>query len=63
MPELPDATRSRLAGLGLSAQVIDVLMSVDAGREVGFDGQLGAGAVAYFDTVAATREPRVVANW
>ncbi|EPQ58946.1 Glutamyl-tRNA Gln amidotransferase B subunit [Gloeophyllum trabeum ATCC 11539] len=46
MPELPDATRARLICQGLTSRDADVLMSVDAGREVGFDGQLGEGAVA-----------------
>lgn len=38
-------------------------MDVDSGREVGFDGQLGHGAVAYFDDVARGRDPKVVVNW
>jgi hypothetical protein len=63
MPELPDATRARLGALGLAERDVGVLMSVDAGREVGFDGALGAGAVAYFDAVARRRDPKLVANW
>ncbi|KAJ3551097.1 hypothetical protein NM688_g4936 [Phlebia brevispora] len=63
MPELPDATRSRLQALGLSHRDADVLMTIDSGREVGHDGQLGHGAIAYFDTVAQGRDPKVVVNW
>ncbi|RPD66881.1 Glutamyl-tRNA amidotransferase B subunit [Lentinus tigrinus ALCF2SS1-7] len=63
MPELPDATRGRLLAQGLSQRDVEVLMDVDSGREVGFDGQLGHGAVAYFDDVARGRDPKVVVNW
>ncbi|KAI0960164.1 hypothetical protein AcW1_004761 [Taiwanofungus camphoratus] len=63
MPELPDATRTRLQTLGLSCRDTDVLMDVDSGREVGFDGELGRGAVAYFDRVAHGRDPKMVVNW
>ncbi|PSR73413.1 hypothetical protein PHLCEN_2v10705 [Hermanssonia centrifuga] len=63
MPELPDATRTRLQKLGLSERDIDVLMTVDSGRELGYDGKLGHGAVAYFDKVASGRDPKVVINW
>ena len=63
MPELPDATRDRLQSVGLSQRDIEVLMSVDSGREVGYDGLLGYGAVRYFDTVARGRDPKTVVNW
>jgi hypothetical protein len=63
MPELPAATRTRLAALGLAERDVGVLMSVDAGRDVGVDGVLGAGAVAYFDAVAAGRDAKLTANW
>ncbi|KAG1735696.1 GatB/GatE catalytic domain-containing protein [Suillus paluster] len=63
MPDLPDATRARLLNLGLSERDTDVLMTVDSGHEVGFDGELGKGAVAYFDSLAQQRDPRVVVNW
>ncbi|KZT05563.1 Glutamyl-tRNA amidotransferase B subunit [Laetiporus sulphureus 93-53] len=63
MPELPDATRARLQDIGLSRRDTDVLMDVDSGREVGLDGELGKGAVAYFDQVAQGRDPKVVVNW
>ncbi|KAG2141552.1 GatB/GatE catalytic domain-containing protein [Suillus cothurnatus] len=63
MPDLPDATRARLLNLGLSERDTDVLMAIDSGREVGFDGELGKGAVTYFDSLAQQRDPRVVVNW
>ncbi|KAH7916227.1 GatB/GatE catalytic domain-containing protein [Hygrophoropsis aurantiaca] len=63
MPELPDAQRARLITLGLSPRDADVLMTVDAGREVGFDGEPGKGAVAYFDELAQGRDPKLVVNW
>ncbi|OBZ70372.1 Glutamyl-tRNA(Gln) amidotransferase subunit B, mitochondrial [Grifola frondosa] len=63
MPELPDMTRARLLALDLSRRDTDVLMDVDSGREVGFDGELGGGAVAYFDSVARGRDPKAVVNW
>jgi len=64
MPELPEATRSRLLGQGLSARDTEVLMSVDSGREVGFDGEPGSGGpVAYFDSLSEGREAKVAVNW
>jgi aspartyl-tRNA(Asn)/glutamyl-tRNA(Gln) amidotransferase subunit B len=63
MPELPDVTRLRLQREGLSARDSDVLMSIDAGREVGIDGDIGSGAVAYFDAISKGRDPKVVVNW
>ena len=63
MPELPDATQARLLSQGLSQRDVDVLMDVDSGREVGFDGELGRGAVAYFDEVSRGRDPKAVVNW
>jgi len=64
MPELPDATRKRLLAQGLSAKDTDVLMTADAGREVGVDGVFGqGGVVAYFDAVSEGRDPKVVVNW
>ncbi|EIW61602.1 Glutamyl-tRNA-Gln amidotransferase B subunit [Trametes versicolor FP-101664 SS1] len=63
MPELPDATRDRLLSQGLSERDVEVLMDVDSGREVGFDGELGRGAVAYFDEVSRSRDPKAVVNW
>lgn len=63
MPELSDATRDRLLSQGLSERDVQVLMDVDSGREVGFDGELGRGAVAYFDEVSRSRDPKAVVNW
>lgn len=63
MPELPDEVRSRLQAQGLSQRDVDVLMAVDSGREVGFDGALGQGAIAYFDALSMNRDPKTVVNW
>ena len=63
MPELPDATRTRLLAMSLSRRDADVLMDVDSGREVKFDGELAPGPVAYFDQVSQGRDPKVVVNW
>lgn len=63
MPELPEAKRARLLSMGLSRRDADVLMDVDSGHEVGFDGQLGPGPVAYYDKVSHGRDPKVVVNW
>jgi len=63
MPELPDATRARLLSMGLSERDADVLMTIDAGREVGFDGELGKGAITYFNNLVQGRDPKIVVNW
>lgn len=63
MPELPEQTRARLQAQGLSQRDTDVLMAVDSGREVGFDGEHGKGAVAYFDALSTSRDPKAVVNW
>ncbi|KIM76374.1 hypothetical protein PILCRDRAFT_77807 [Piloderma croceum F 1598] len=64
MPELPGAMRSRLCSQGLSKRDTEVLMSVDSGREVGFDGEPGSGgAVAYFESLSKGRDPKIVVNW
>ncbi|KAG6330919.1 hypothetical protein ID866_8169 [Astraeus odoratus] len=63
MPALPGETRARLLSMGLSERDVDVLMTIDAGREVRFDGELGKGAVAYFDSLAQGRDPKIVVNW
>ncbi|KAI0068540.1 Glutamyl-tRNA amidotransferase B subunit [Artomyces pyxidatus] len=63
MPELPDETRARLQILGLSRRDIDVLTSIDSGWEVGYNGEIGKGATAYFDALSVGRDPKVVVNW
>lgn len=64
MPELPDVTRKRLLALGLSVQDTNVLMTADAGREMGLDGAFGhGGVVAYFDALSEGRDPKIVVNW
>ncbi|KAH9965828.1 Glutamyl-tRNA-Gln amidotransferase B subunit [Russula dissimulans] len=63
MPALPNEIRERLALHGLSQQDIDVLIAVDSGNEVGFDGQLNHGAVTYFEALTKDRNPKMVVNW
>lgn len=63
MPELPEATRARLLSMGLSERDTDVLMTIDAGREVAFDGELGSGAITYFNSLVQGRDPKIVVNW
>jgi len=63
LPELSDATRIRLQRLGLSDRDTDVLMTIDAGREVGMDGTVGKGAIFYFDAISRNRDPKMVVNW
>lgn len=63
MPELPEEARQRLLSTGLSERDVDFLMTIDVGREVGFDGQLGRGFISYFDDVAKDRDPKTAINW
>ena len=63
IPELPEQTRARLFAKGLGERDVEFLMSIDEGREVGFDGRLGGGFVSYFDEVAKNRNPKVAFNW
>lgn len=63
LPPLPQATRARLLDLGLPERDVEVLMTIDAEVDVGFDGEPRRGAVAYFDDVSKGRNPKVVVNW
>jgi aspartyl-tRNA(Asn)/glutamyl-tRNA(Gln) amidotransferase subunit B len=63
MPALANEIRERLERHGLSQKDIDVLMTVDSGNEVGFDGQLNHGAVTYFEALTNGRSSKVVVNW
>lgn len=63
MPELPRETRARLIGIGLTEQEAEVLMAVDAGREVRFDGEPARGAVQYFDRLVQGRSAKAAVNW
>ena len=63
MPELPRETRARLMSVGLTEQEAEVLMTVDAGREVRFDGEPAQGAVQYFDRLAQGRSAKAAVNW
>jgi hypothetical protein len=63
MPALANEIRERLEILGLNQQDVDVLMSVDSGNEVGFDGWLNHGAVTYFEALTKGRNSKTVVNW
>ena len=63
MPPLPAATRARLLDLGLPERDVDVLMTIDADIDVGYDGEPRRGAVAYFDEASQGRSPKAVVNW
>lgn len=63
MPELPQETRARLTGICLTEQEAEVLMAVDAGREVRFDGEPAKGAVQYFDRLSQGRSAKAAVNW
>ena len=63
-------TRRRLQErFGLSDRDVEVLLSVDSGKDVNYDAVNAAiGAVAYFDQLCAggpgnSRDPKVVVNW
>jgi aspartyl-tRNA(Asn)/glutamyl-tRNA(Gln) amidotransferase subunit B len=67
MPTLPAETRKHIVSTyHLSPRDADVLMSIDTGADVGFDGESPSrlGAVAYFESVVrGGRDPKVAANW
>lgn len=65
MPELPTALSTRLQNdYGLTERQAEVLMSVDSGVNIGYDGEVAPpGAVPYFEEVARGRDPKVVVNW
>ena len=65
MPELPSALHARLQSqYGISARDAEVLMSVESGSDVGYDGEVAKGsAVRYFEQVADGRDAKVAVNW
>ncbi|KAK0212659.1 glutamyl-tRNA amidotransferase [Desarmillaria ectypa] len=81
LPALPDALRKRLIDtyepFGVTQTDVDVLMGLDTGRNIGYDGEDNANldeashndtdisAVAYFEMVCAdkNRDPKNVINW
>ncbi|KZT42924.1 Glutamyl-tRNA amidotransferase B subunit [Sistotremastrum suecicum HHB10207 ss-3] len=63
MPQVPEEIRERLVQQGLPDRDINVLLSIDSGATVGFDGHVSDGAVTYFTEVSKGRSPRVVLNW
>ncbi|KAG7449509.1 glutamyl-tRNA amidotransferase [Guyanagaster necrorhizus] len=81
LPPFPDALRKRLIdtyeAFGVTQTAIDVLMGLDTGRDIGYDGEDNINldetsyqdpdmsAVAYFENVCANkdRDPKDVINW
>jgi len=73
LPELPQDTRERLRSVySLSERDVEVLLNIDSGREIRYDGETGdTGAIAYFYQLCAgqsgegnmRRDPKVVVNW
>lgn len=74
LPLLPGAFRARLIETygpkGVTSDEIDILMSLDAAREIPFDGEDDQGvsemsAVTYFERVVdnGKRDPKTVINW
>ncbi|KAJ3573020.1 hypothetical protein NP233_g2699 [Leucocoprinus birnbaumii] len=73
LPELPWQTRKRLEEVyKLSERDIDVLLGIDSGREVQFDGEKARGAVKYFEVAVEGQglvphgkplDPKVVMDW
>ena len=64
LPELPNVSRKRLGDqYRLHQQDIDVLLSVESGKDVPYDGEVGYSAVRYFETTARGRDPKTVVNW
>ncbi|KAJ3748756.1 Glutamyl-tRNA amidotransferase B subunit [Lentinula detonsa] len=69
MPPLPASTRLRLlrtySSSGVTENNIDVLMNLDAVRDITYDGATDStiGAVAYFELCAEGRIPKSVMNW
>jgi aspartyl-tRNA(Asn)/glutamyl-tRNA(Gln) amidotransferase subunit B len=65
MPELPSALHTRLQSqYGISARDAEVLMFIESGSDVGYDGEAEKGsAVNYFEQVADGGDPKVAANW
>jgi Asp-tRNA(Asn)/Glu-tRNA(Gln) amidotransferase B subunit len=68
MPELSYESRKRLVEeYGLKPHDVDILLGIDTGRTVGWDGVLEDGGVGYFegvvDSSGARRDPKVVLNW
>ncbi|GJJ07212.1 hypothetical protein Clacol_001412 [Clathrus columnatus] len=64
LPEHPDHLRKRLVEqYGFNQQDVNVLLSIDAGRDVPFDGETGQSAVSFFEETVKGRNPKTVFNW
>jgi len=48
---------------GLLPQDIDVLLSLDAGKDVPYDGAPGKSVLTFFESVAKGRDPKTIVNW
>ena len=48
---------------GLLPQDIDVLLAVDSGKDIPYDGEIGHTVVGYFEDVARGRDPKIAVNW
>jgi len=69
MPAFPWQIRARILdkypSLKNKETSLNVLLSIDDGREVGFDGEDNGGAVEYFENLCLSRkrDPVLVLNW
>lgn len=64
LPELPDHLRQRLTKqYNLTQRDVDILLSVDAGKDVPFDGEASTSVVSFFEATAEGRSPKTVVNW
>ncbi|KAH9482302.1 Glutamyl-tRNA(Gln) amidotransferase subunit B, mitochondrial [Psilocybe cubensis] len=77
LPSLPWDIRSRLVSkypsLNAKEKSLNVLINVNSGKEIGFDGENSGGAVEYFEELCQTpvtggsrptvRDPVVLLNW
>ena len=63
MSELPQVTCARLRSVGLTEQEAEVLMILDAGRDVRFDGEPALGALQYFDCLVQGRSAKAAVSY
>jgi aspartyl-tRNA(Asn)/glutamyl-tRNA(Gln) amidotransferase subunit B len=66
LPALPREVREKLlTTYGLSSRDVDILMSIDSGKDIALDGEASReGAVGYFEELCRPgRDSRVVSNW
>lgn len=63
MPLSSDEEALALAGLGLNEHEIEVLLTADANKVVGYDGEESTGAIALFRRASAGRDAKSVYKW